>query len=365
MLIQSFEFDAGLSAAFAAFREDLYRGDSNWISSPPAEFLSQFAQEFPFYRRPGNRHRHFNATANGKTVGHVSAFVNVDLKDRDGASVGSLGFFECVDDYAVAEDLLNQAIGWLAKENNLHRIWAPVNFDIWHGYRLMTRGFSERTFYGEPYNKHYYADFFTRFGFSVKKIWDSLEIKGRVMLENTIARFEPRYQSILQKRYRFESIDLKEAIKSQQLYEVLLRSYQNFLATTPFDFDDFDRLLGRYLQTFETHFVNLVYDPSGNVAAFSVAYPDYADALRAARLHLQPGLPDRVIFYMIGATPEEVERRHGTGSAIFYYTMRQILDAGFDTVLFAIIADDSGGRRHVSQQIHLAQRSYALYEVSR
>lgn len=370
MPIQSFEFDAGLTAAFAQFRAYLYRDDPNWISTSTAEFLSQFAPEFSFYRRAGNRHRHFAATANGKIIGHVSALVNRDLKDRDGSSIGSLGFFECVEDYGVAAELLEQATEWLRKGNDLRRIWGPVNFDIWHGYRLMTRGFAEKTFYGEPYNKSYYPDLFSRFGFSVKKTWDSLEREGRSNLENMVARFEPRYRSLLDKRYRFQSIDVREANNLRQLYSVLLRSYEGFLGTTPFSFDDFERLLGQYLKSFEARFVNLVYDPGGNVVAFSVAYPDHSDALRGARSEapgsrFQRGAANRVIFYMIGAIPEEVEKRHGVGSATYYHTVRQILGAGFENVLFAIIADDSGGRGHFGDQMRLAQRSYALYELNR
>ena len=375
MAIQTFEFDAGLSVAFAAFRDDLYSGDRNWISVSRPELLAQFAPEFGFYRRSGNRHRHFIATANGQTVGHVSAFANRDLKDRDRTPVGALGFFECIDDFAVAGDLLEHAIEWLQKENDLQRIWAPVNFDIWHGYRLMTRGFEDKTFYGEPYNKAYYPGFFTRFGFSVKKTWDSLEREGRTTLEDMIVRFEPRYRRLLDERYRFQSIDVNRTDALRQLYGVLVRSYQGFLGTTPFGFDDFERLLGQYLKACDACFVNLVYDPGGHVAAFSVAYPDSSDALRAVRgeatpsgetqSRFPPGAADRVIFYMIGATPEEVERRHGAGSATYYHTVRQILSAGFEKVLFAIIADDSGGRRHFGEEMRFAQRTYALYELNR
>jgi hypothetical protein len=374
MAIQSFEFDEGLSAAFSVFCDDLYREDSNRIPISRSELLSQFAPEFPFYRGSGNRHRHFIARVNDKTLGHVSALVNRDLKDRDGTSVGSLGFFECVDDYAAAADLLEHATQWLRRENNLRRIWAPVNYDIWHGYRLMTRGFAEKTFYGEPYNKSYYPDFFARFGFSIKKTWDSLEIKGRATLEKMIAKFEPRYRSLLDEKYQFKSIDMREGDDLQQLYKVLVRSYQGFLGTTPFGFDSFERILVQYLKTFDARFVHLVYDPSGNMAAFSVAYPDYSDALRAMHaqvvrsgkpaLGAQPPQAHRVIFYMIGATPEEIERRHGLGSAAFYYAMQQILGAGFETVLFAIIADDSGGRRLLGEEMRFAQRTYSLYELN-
>lgn len=99
---------------------------------------------------------------------------------------------------------------------------------------------------------------------------------------------------------------------------------------------------------FEARFVNLVYDPHGNIGGFSVAYPDYFDAIRA--MHVKHDLwttlefrfhrskVDRAVFYMIGATPEEIEKRHGVGGATYYHTVRQILSAGFNSVLFAIIA---------------------------
>jgi hypothetical protein len=373
MAIHSFEFDAAQSAAFAALREKLYVDDCNWIATPRAAFLRQFAPEFPFYRRPGNRHRHFIATINGKTRAHVSAFVNGDLKDRDGAAVGNLGFFECVDDYALAADVLKQAIQWLQTENGVQRIWAPVNFDIWHGYRFMTRGFEEEHFYGEPYNQKYYPGFLIRFGFSAKKTWDSLERWGTATLESMIARFEPRYRSLGQQGYQFISVDVARDQDLRRLHSVLLDSYHGFLGMTPFGFDDFQRLLGEYLRAFEARFVNLVYDPRGDVAGFSVAYPDYSRAVRdmkgkddlltRLRFRFHHGQAGRVIFYMIGATPREIERRQGLGSAIYYYTVRQILNAGFKSVLFAIIADDSAGRRHFGEEMRFAQRTYTLYEL--
>jgi hypothetical protein len=375
MAIQSYEFDAELSAAFAGFRDDLYRNDFNWIPPSRPVLLAQFAPAFPFFQRGGNHHIHFMATANGKIVGHISAFVNRDLKDRDYTPVGALGFFECVNDYATAADLLEHGVEWLRKRHDLHRIWAPVNFDIWHGYRFMTRGFEEKTFYGEPYNKTYYPGFFSRFGFSVKKTWDSLERWSRATLESLIAIFEPRYQNLLDEGYQFKSIDVHQPGDLRQLYTAVVRSYYDLLGVTPFDFDDFERIVGQYLRLFEARFVNLVYDPNGNVAGFSAAYPDYSDAIRAmhvkhdlwTRLQFRFHRPkaDRAVFYMIGATPEEIEKRRGVGSATYYHTMRQILAAGLESVLFAIIADDSGGRKHFGAEMRFAQKSYTLYELNR
>jgi hypothetical protein len=157
----------------------------------------------------------------------------------------------------------------------------------------------------------------------------------------------------------------------QQLYRILLSSYRDFLGITPLEFDDFDLIIGRYLKALDARFVTLVDDSMGNLAAFSVAYPDYSAVLRRAyppakpQDRSQPSEAARIVFYMIGATPKEVERRHGLGSATLYHTVRQILGAGFRSIIFAIIADDSGVRGLLGEEMRIAQRSYALYELNR
>jgi hypothetical protein len=59
-----------------------------------------------------------------------------------------------------------------------------------------------------------------------------------------------------------------------------------------------------------------------------------------------------------------MEKRHGLGSAIVYHTVRAILDAGFDTLVGALLADDSPASTFVGDAIHHADREYALYGAS-
>ena len=68
---------------------------------------------------------------------------------------------------------------------------------------------------------------------------------------------------------------------------------------------------------------------------------------------------------MLGATPEEVEKRHGVGSAICYHITQQVLSAGFQDMLIAIIADDSAARGLFRDEMRFVQRTYALYELNR
>jgi hypothetical protein len=204
MAIKSFTFDPELTHAFARFGYELYRDDPDWIPLQRDELHSQLAPEFPFYRKAGNSHRHFLATVGRRIVGRISAFVNSDLRDRDGTPAAAIGFFESVEDNAIARGLFDSAAGWLRAEHGIRRIWGPMNFDIWHGYRLMTRGFGQKSFYGEPYNKVYYPALFERYGFARRQYWHSVELTGQGPLEKMIAPGAARYDKLIEQGYRFE-----------------------------------------------------------------------------------------------------------------------------------------------------------------
>lgn len=150
MAIKYFSFDSEKADAFVRFGYDLYHGDEKQIPPLKKEMYIQFLPDFSFYQKQENCHRHFLAAAGKRVVGRVSAMFNQDLKDKDGTPVGTIGFFECIDDFGVACDLLDCSIKWLQEERGICRIWGPMNFDIWHGYRLMTKGFDQKLFYGEP-----------------------------------------------------------------------------------------------------------------------------------------------------------------------------------------------------------------------
>ena len=145
MTVHDFSDDTTLTDRMVRFGAELYRGDDNWIAPFQSSLRQQLSPSYRFCRKPGNDRMNFVAMDGGKTVGHAAAMVNADLRETDGA-VGTVGFFECVDHYAVAEKLFTAAIDWLRRVHGITRVWGPMNFDIWHDYRMMTRGFDRPVF---------------------------------------------------------------------------------------------------------------------------------------------------------------------------------------------------------------------------
>ena len=375
MAIENFTFNPELTDAFVRFGYELYREDTHWLPPLKEELYGQLSPEFPFYQRAGNCHRHFLARTGGEVVGRVSAMVNRDLKDKDGTPVGTIGFFESVDDVVVSRELLDAATEWLGGEHGIARVWGPMNFSIWHGYRLMTRGFGQKSFYGEPYNKPYYQTLLERYGFLPKQHWHSVEVTGHEALEKMIAAGAARYQRLIDRGYRFEPLNRRMlGSELRKLYAALTRSFRAFLGFTPISLEEFEQLftMGRY--AFHPELFTFVYDEHHRLAGFAGAFLDLFEVIRAGngtddlisrlRLLADSRLSSRILFYLCGMTPDETGKGADFGRALFHYIIRQIMKEGYETVLVALMARGGPMARMAGVNISVAQRQYTLYELN-
>ena len=376
MSLEIQEFQSGDRIARRMWQFDcrLYRNDRGWMP-PRKRYLRYFSANSELSRTAGLHSRHFVAQSHGEVVGHVSAFVNRELRVED-EPVGSLGYFECVEDDVVASSLLGEAEQWLHAGYEIRRVWAPFNCDIWHGYRLMTRGFDTESFVGEPRNPPYYPNFFEQFGFSVLKTWLSVELNDRSSIQELQSYSGERYREMIDSGYRFRWISPRHPEQVRTLYQLILTSYAKFLGfTNPLPNTQED------LAALASHIPGpglscVVYDRRNAPCGFAVAYVDPSASIRAMRGRLGTWARlsnlwnrcrhrDRVIFYLIGITPEEYGKHHGLGRAVCYATLERILQNQYSQLLLAIIAEDSPAKSLVGRFLDTANREYALYELRR
>ena len=375
MAITSFTFEPDLIEQFIRFGDDLYRDDSNYLINPANDLEYMMSIRFPFFQQVGNRHQHFLAFRRDRVIGRLTAMINGNLRDADDTPVGTVGFFECEPDYSIAADLLNAAVGWLSKENGIRRVWAPMNFDIWHGYRFMTHGFDQKSFIGEPYNKPYYPEFFACFGFTVKRRWESIELGGRDQLVATTKIGSVRYRRLVSSGHRF--VSLKErSFRSgvRTLHQLISDSYRAFLGFTPVSLAEFERLLQSAKPALDPELFVLAYNPSGRPVGFAGAFVEISDALRAMggrgdlvsaiKFYVHRRRSKRLLFYVIGVVSEEAERGFGLGPALHYSVIRSALDLGYDTMIAALVAIGNRSRSLLGDAPCTGRREYALYELN-
>lgn len=101
----------------------------------------------------------------GESQGRIAAFTNKQYKNKgDQVMPGGMGFFDCINDQAAANLLLNQAKEWLANEG-MTAMDGPINFgerDRWWG--LVVKGF-QPPLYCMNYNPPYYQQLLETYGF--------------------------------------------------------------------------------------------------------------------------------------------------------------------------------------------------------
>jgi GNAT superfamily N-acetyltransferase len=145
--------------AFLTFPWTIYKNDPLWVPPllPEREKNTDPARGL-FFK---NGHADFfTAYKGGKMAGTICC------SHEHGGEAGecSIGFFECIDDYAVAEAMFLHAENW-AREHGLTMLCGTYNLDREDGRGILVEGWDRPPAFICGHNPRYYAGFFERFGF--------------------------------------------------------------------------------------------------------------------------------------------------------------------------------------------------------
>ncbi len=178
--------DAATAALFLKVPLVIYKNDTNWIRPLDKDINDVFDKSKNKAFRFGKLQRWILKDNEGNLIGRIAAFVNSKYKNKgDEFKVGGIGFFECENNMAAAELLLDNARHWLISEN-VEAMDGPINFgerDRWWG--LLTKGFTE-PLYCMNYNPPYYQQLFENYGFKVFFNQICLGMDAKVPLDKKI-----------------------------------------------------------------------------------------------------------------------------------------------------------------------------------
>ena len=145
----------------------IYKNDPNWIRPLDKDINEVFDKNKNKAFRFGEITRWVLKDNEGTLIGRIAAFVNKKYKNKgDEVPVGGIGFFECINDQAAADLLLDNAKHWLITKG-MEAMDGPINFgerDRWWG--MITEGYFE-PLYCMNYNPPYYVSLFEEYGFKV------------------------------------------------------------------------------------------------------------------------------------------------------------------------------------------------------
>ena len=145
----------------------IYKNDPNWIRPLDKDINEVFDKNKNKAFRFGEITRWVLKDNEGTLIGRIAVFVNKKYKNKgDEVPIGGIGFFECINDQAAADLLLDNAKHWLITKG-IEAMDGPINFgerDRWWG--MITEGYFE-PLYCMNYNPPYYVSLFEEYGFKV------------------------------------------------------------------------------------------------------------------------------------------------------------------------------------------------------
>jgi GNAT superfamily N-acetyltransferase len=231
----------------------------------------------PFFQHAETEY--FLATGEGgRTVGRIAAIRNDahGTHHPDEKHVGFFGFFECVNDQAVADALFAAAAGWLrAKGFTVMR--GPASFSTNDECGLLVDGFDTPPTIMNPHNPRYYVDLVVRAGFA--KAMDLLCYEGsgdgapsRLVegAKTMAARANVRLRPMNMKRF-WEEVELVN-----QLYNA---SWEDNWGFIPMNHDEI-RHLAKALKPVVVPELAVFAEIDGKPIGFALSLPDFNVALK-------------------------------------------------------------------------------------
>ena len=157
---------------FVAFHWKHYEDDPYWVPQLDADLLGNrllgitglLTPQHPYHNSASATH--FMAFRGSEPLGRVSVVVNNRFNDFYEGKFAFFGFFETVEEYAVAEALLDAARAW-ATAQGAEVLRGPGEYSNATHERqgCLIDGFDQDVYVEHTYNPPYYQEFIERYGF--------------------------------------------------------------------------------------------------------------------------------------------------------------------------------------------------------
>lgn len=139
---------------FVELAPRLHRGEPCWVPPIRDLYVRMLSREANAYFRHADA-EYLLAWQDGEVVGHVIAHIDHHLNDHRGTRWGLFGFFDAVDDQAVADALFDAAAAWL-RERGCDRMVGPLQFSTKEDPGLLIEGNDRRPVVLQPWHPVYY-----------------------------------------------------------------------------------------------------------------------------------------------------------------------------------------------------------------
>ncbi|QDA60009.1 hypothetical protein [Hymenobacter jejuensis] len=343
--------DALRARQFRDVAARLYQGYSYYIAPLDDEIEAVFDPK----RNPnfdnGEAIRWILTDENGVVQGRVAAFINHATPQADSTlPTGGMGFFECIDNQEVANQLFDACKQWLAARG-MAAMDGPINFgerDRFWG--LLVSGFTEPN-YGMFYHPAYYQQLFENHGFKVYFKQYTYHRRVAEPLHPSFHRTAERFARELP-AYRFAHATLRDPEQlARDFFHVYNLAWANHSGVNPMTLDKARKLVEQMRPVMDPRLLWFAYHNDEPVAFF-VSLPELNQIFKhvGRRLNLWGKLrflwekrrferrqPRKMFGVIFGVVPEHQGK--GVESAMLVHAQQAFMDIGYTDIEMNWIGD--------------------------
>lgn len=349
---------------FIAFPYELYRGDPLWVPQLRMDVRTLLSpKKNPFFQHA--EAQYFLAQRDGRTVGRIAAIKNDAHTLEHGDRVGFYGFFESVDEQAVANALFDAAATWL-RARKFDTMRGPMSPSINDECGVLVDGFDTPPTLMMPHNHRSYVGLHERYGFQKAKDLIALESTNAELPERlsrgarlVAARRGITLRPLDMKRFKAE-VDLVKA-----LYNEAWEKNWGFVPLTNAEIDH----LAKQLKPVIVPDLVCFAERAGKVIGFGVALPDLNVALKknpSGRLF--PGIAkvlwasrhiSRVRVLLLGVLKEY--RSSGVDALMYHWIWDKATSNGYHWAEAGWVLEDNVPMLNAA--LRVAFRPYKTYRI--
>jgi len=347
----------------------IYDGNPYWV--PP--LLMDRRKLIDKKRNPFYRHARmelFLARRGGEIVGRIGAIVNDNHNKEHKENIGFFGFFECIDEQAVANALFDAAAQWL-RHQGVTAMRGPASPSVNDEYGLLVDGFDKPPAVLMAYNPSYYQRLIENAGFKKAKDLYAYRLSHKKVFSERFVRVS----EVVRKKAGlvFRSLNMKDFDNEvKRIRELYNKGWSRNWGEVPMTEEEF-AYSAKDLKSIVDPDLVVIAESKGKPVGFGLSLPDLNMILiRNKGGYLLPFLVRYLLFrkkidfiriVILGVLPEYLNS--GIGGALFYETGQRAVAKGRGNGEASWVLEDNVMMNRGAELMNGERyKTYRIYEQS-
>jgi len=331
---------------FILFPWKVYQGNPNWVPPLISEMKFILGDRNPFFHHA--EAAYFLARKDGDVVGRIAAIVDRNHINIHKEQAGFFGFFECLPDVTVAQDLLNAAAAWL-RERDVEIMRGPMNPSVNDECGFLLDGFDSPPMIMMTYTPPYYLEYMERCGLTKSKdlfayisIIKDVSAGGR--LEKLAAGVRARVPGLTVRPANMKQFQ-RELETVKDIYNSAWSHNWGFVAMTNEEIE----AMAKRLKPLIVPELLIMAEVNGSPAAFFMAVPDYNRVLSKINGRLGPVGIVKFLWYsrrirdirVLTLGVKEEYRKKGIEGLLYLESFKAAMKKGYERAEMSWILEDN------------------------